>query len=196
MPKPTDLLPPFVQARLRELPRGLRKHIERSREIARGLAEQHGVDLERVDLAVAAHDLARALKADALLEQARRHGLRVRAVERRYPVLLHGPIAALWLEREGGVADGEVLGAVRWHTTGNRAMGPLAKVVFLADKLDPTKLSRYPYLDQIRDLAEHSLDGALLEFLDRELANFLRERRVIHPHSLVLRNRLMVEMEA
>ena len=108
---------------------------------------------------------------------------------------MHGHVAALWLQREGGVEDDEVLEAVRWHTTGRRGMGAVAKVVFLADKLDPDKIGRYPYLNEIRRLAEESLDRALLEFLDQGLANFLREGQMIHPESVELRNELLVTLE-
>ena len=188
-------LPAYVESRLQALPRGLREHVERSRDIGRNLAARHGVDPTRVDTGVAAHDIARALKSDALLEQAERFGLQLHPVEERFPILLHGHVAALWLQREGGVEDDEVLEAVRWHTTGRRGMGAVAKVVFLADKLDPDKIGRYPYLNEIRRLAEESLDRALLEFLEQGLANFLREGQMIHPESVELRNELLVTLE-
>ena len=185
-------LPDAIEARLRRLPSGLRDHTERAREVARDLAERHGVDPDLADLGVAAHDLARALKSDALLQEARRHRLRLHPVERHNPILAHGAVAARWLEREDGITDRRVLEAVRCHTTGRRGMGPVAKVVFLADKLDPQKVSRFPYLDEIRSLARQSLDLALLEFLNRGLEWFLRNGELIHPASLELRNELIL----
>ena len=105
-----------------------------------------------VDFAVAAHDLARAMKPDGLLSEAGRLGLDVHAIEERHPVLLHGAVAACWLEHEGCLADPDVLEAVRWHTTGRRGMGEVAKVVFLADKLDPVKVKHYAYLEGLPPL--------------------------------------------
>ena len=189
-------LPPLVEVRLKEMPRGLREHVECVRDIARRLAERHGVDLERVDLAAAAHDLARALKAEALLKEAKRYRLRLHPVERHKPVLLHGAVSSLWLQHEAGVKNGDVLEAVRWHTTGHRGIGQVAKVVFLADKLDPQKVARYPYLDKISSLAKESLDRALVEFLDLELVDFLKQGYLIHPGSLELRNELMAKLNA
>ena len=188
-------IPPPIEARLRQLPRGLRDHTERVRELARGLARRHGVDPARVDLAIVAHDLARAVKDDALLEQARRYGLRVHPVARRNPVLLHGPVTAMWLQREGGIGDREVLEAVRRHTTGRKGMGPVAKVVFLADKLDPHKVERDPRFEGLAALAQESLDRALLEFLNRQLAYFLHRGRLIHPDSVELRNGLIASLD-
>ena len=187
-------LPPGVASRLRELPRELQEHTQRVREVARELASWHGVDSVPVDLAAAAHDLARAAEADVVLEEARRNGLKIYPVEERLPVLLHGAVAALWLERTEGVVDRRVLEAVRWHSTGRSCMGPVAKVVFLADKLDPYKIIRYPYLEEVRSLARKSLDQAILEFLNRELAYRLHEGYLIHPESLELRNELIAAL--
>ena len=188
-------LPSVIESRLLALPKGLREHIERSREIGSSLALRHNVDAARVDLGIAAHDLARGLNGDALLEQAERYGLRLHPVEQRSPILLHGHIAALWLEREDGFDDEDVLEAVRWHTTGRRGMGAIAKVVFLADKLDPNKVRRYPYLNEVQRLAEESLDRAILEFLDQGLLYFVREGQLIHTESVELRNELMMALK-
>ena len=185
---------PVIETRLRTLPRGLREHVERVRKVGRELALRHGVDADLVDQGTAAHDLARAVKGEVLLEQARHYGLRVSSVERHSPILLHGPVAALWLTHEGGITDQRLLDAVRWHTTGKRGMGDVAKVVFLADKLDPCKVKRYPNLGAISDLARDSLDRALLEFLDQELDYLLREGLLVHPASVELRNELITAL--
>ena len=185
-------LPPAVEKRLRELPEGLREHIERSREVGRSLAAAFGVDVAKVDLGVAAHDLARAMKPDDLLAEARRIGLDLHPVETRHPVLLHGAVAAYWLEHEDDLTDPEVLEAVRWHTTGRRGMGDVAKVVFLADKLDPVKVEHYAYLEGVASDLERGLDDAILRLLDQELAYFIREGMLVHPESVELRNELIM----
>ena len=188
-------LPSVIESRMLALPKGLREHIERSREVGRSLARRHNVDAGRVDIGIAAHDLARALNGDALLEQAKRYGLRLHPVEQRSPILLHGLIAALWLENEHGFDDEDVLEAVRWHTTGRQGMGEIAKAVFIADKLDPNKVRRYPYLNEVQSLAEDSLDRAILEYLDQGLLYFVREGELIHPESVELRNELMMVLK-
>ncbi len=188
-------LPSVIESRLLALPKGLREHIERSREVGSSLARHHNVDATRVDIGLAAHDLARALNGDALLQQAERYGLQLHSVEQRSPILLHGLIAALWLERDHGFDDEDVLEAVRWHTTGRRGMGEIAKAVFLADKLDPNKVRRYPYLNEVQRLAEEGLDRAILEYLDQGLLYFVRARELIHPESVELRNELMMALK-
>ena len=171
---------------------GLREHVERVRQEAARLDVHYGMDLPQVDLAAAAHDLARALDGPTLLAEARRFGARVHPVERAEPLLLHGRVAALWLQNEDGIADVEVLQAVTWHTTGRKGMGPLAKVVFLADKMDPSKSSRYPYIDVVRVLATQNLDQALLTFLDHQIKDSVQRGWLIHPATLGLSNELTI----
>ena len=188
-------LPRCVSSRLDALPTGLREHVERVRDIGQRLALRHGVDAELVDLGIAAHDLARALDGAELVQRAEAIGLAPSAVERRLPVLLHGPLAAAELESDG-LAETQVLDSVRWHTTGHRGMGDVAKVVFLADKLDPQKARRYPYLGEIDRLARESLDVAVVRFLELSTADYLRQGRLIRPESIEFRNELLLASES
>ena len=73
-------------------------------------------------------------------------------------------------------------------------MGAVAKVVFLADKLDPRKVERYPYLERVALLAQDSLDAAILEYLSNELEYLLRQGMLIHSASVGLRNDLIIQM--
>ena len=190
------MLPSEIDARLAELPTGLREHVERAREVGRELAARHAVDQGLVDLAIAAHDLARGLNANRLLAEALHHDVNITLVERHSPMLLHGPVAARWLEQEGALTHDSVLQAVRWHTTGVPGMTRVAKVVFLADKLDPHKVAEYPYLQKVESLAAISVDEALLEHLDRVIEYLLGRKQMVHPASLELRNELVASLES
>ena len=185
-------LPDAIDARLRTLPTGLRDHIERSREVSQELAIRHGVDARLADMGTAAHDLARALGRRRLLSEARSLGLDVGMVERREPILLHGPIAARWLVEEDGGLDKVALESVEWHTTGRAGMSEVAKTVFLADKLDPRKVARFPYLERVSELSKRSLDLAILEYLDRTIEYFLGNGGLVHPASIEFRNELLI----
>ena len=149
-------LPDAIESRLIELPTGLRDHVERSREVGQELAIQHGIDARLVDTGIAAHDLARALKKRILMSEAERLGMGIDFVERSQPLLLHGPVAAGWLG-EDDYNVGAVLESVRFHTTGQPGMGDIAKVVFLADKLDPWKVERASFLRRVEATARTDL---------------------------------------
>ena len=162
------------------------------REIALEMARRHGADEEKAWLAASAHDIARAMDDAQLLSRARELGIPIGPLEEAVPFLLHGPVGAELLRRQGAI-DLEVYQAVHWHSTARAGMTPVEKVVFLADKLDPEKVNRYPYLSQLEALAAESLDRAILEFLNHDMARLLRSGRLIHPASLEARNHLLLK---
>ena len=184
-------LPVNLQATLDTLPKGLVEHIQRVRVLAVELAEGHNLDAVRVDFAAAAHDIARADPEFVLLAEARATGIPITNVDVDKPMLLHGPVGAGRLRTILAVTDEEILEAVHWHTTALATMGPIAKAVFLADKLDLSKASRYPHIGKVRELAADDLDQAVVEFLKSDLIRLLEEGAMIHPASLDALNGLL-----
>ncbi|MCH8280413.1 MAG: bis(5'-nucleosyl)-tetraphosphatase (symmetrical) YqeK [Chloroflexi bacterium] len=180
-----------IQSRVNKLPPGLQAHINRVSDIARELAPHHGVDPDRAALGMLAHDVARAMPNQELLRHAAEFNLPVTLVERQMPVMLHGPVGAEILQREDGLTEEDLYQAVYWHTTGHPSLDRLGKVVFLADKLDPLKISRYPYLPFLRELALEDLDRAILEFLSRETVARATTNEMVHPATVETRNHLL-----
>ena len=180
-----------IQRRVDALPSGLRDHIYRVRDIARQMAPEHGIDPEIASLAMLAHDVARAMPDDELLHRAAGLGLPIGTVERKLPLLLHGPVGAELLAKEDGLADHSIHQAVCWHTTAHPELDSLGKLVFLADKLDPQKAVVYPYQALLRSLATEDLDKAVLEFLSRETVALVSRGLMVHPKVLETRNCLL-----
>ncbi len=185
-------LPPALQARLDALPAGLQAHISRVRAIAQALAEAHGIDGALADLTAAAHDVARHLPGRQLIEEAEQLGLPVNSVERAVPILLHGPVGAGWLRRDGALVDQDALDGVHWHTTAHPDLAPLGQVVFIADKLDPHKAKSYPFQDEVRQAAGRGLEEGVLTFLDRSLQAHLERGELVHPMSTDTRNAILM----
>jgi len=181
-----------VQRRVDRLPAGLQAHIHRVVEIARELAVCHGINQEQAALAALAHDVARAMTDGELLRRAAGMGLPIGVVDRRVPILLHGPVGAEILQQEAGLTDISIYKAVYWHTTANPDLDELGKVVFIADKLDPAKIDSYPYLPQIRQMAFQDLDRAILHFLTRQAMDRLNRGELVHPVMVETRNALLV----
>lgn len=180
-----------VQQRVDALPAGLKAHIYRVREICLQLAERHAIPQERADLAILAHDVARAMPQRELIRRASQLGLPIGLVESQVPILLHGPVGAELLRREEGLEDPAIYQAIYWHSTAHPSLDDLGKAVFLADKLDPQKIARYPYLPQLHPLALEDLDRALLEFLTRELIALAGQGQPVHPAMVKARNALL-----
>ena len=180
-----------IQRRVRILPKGLQAHIYRVMDIARELAQRHGMDPEQASLGMLAHDVARAMGDEELTRRATELGLSIGVVESRVPILLHGPVGAEILRREDGLANDPLYQAVYWHSTGHPSLDTLGRLIFLADKLDPQKISYYPYIPLLRELALEDLDRALLEFLTRETVARVNSGDLVHPASYEMLNSLV-----
>ena len=151
-----------------------RPRIAHSREVARLASELcdrfHG-DEEKGYIAGIAHDLARELDPAEMLILAESDGRPIRAWERANPLLLHGRAGAAILTKHTGYVDEEALQAIRDHVTGRGSMGPLSKIVFAADFLEPTRDFVSPEFRR-RSLGL-SLDEMVLAVLERKI-HFVR----------------------
>ena len=174
-----------------ELPDGLVAHIDRVVALGEELARRHGLDVAQVRLAAQGHDLLRAVGDEELLARAEARGLELNSVERAAPVMLHGPLAALELRERFEMEDEAALHAVWWHTTGHPDYSGEAWAMFVADKVEPSKVSRTPELGVIRELAEESLEAAALAYLEFRLAEAIERRWQVHPMSTLARNALL-----
>ncbi len=189
-------LPP-VEARIADLPEWLQEHISRSRAIGADLCEIHGVGPADVDLALAAHDLFKAMDGDELLAEAGRRGWEADAVERAFPFLLHGQVAALWLMQESGIDEPSVIEAVTWHTTYAAKMGPVAALTFLADKIDPVKVQEWPWLEEVRDLSyKKRAEDAVELYLSRLVIRLIEKGEIAHTRTLDALNYLRLGRQA
>ncbi|MEE9247239.1 MAG: bis(5'-nucleosyl)-tetraphosphatase (symmetrical) YqeK [Dehalococcoidia bacterium] len=185
-----------LRRRIGHLPKGLLEHIDRVVDISLELAQRFDVDPEKVRVSALLHDVARATKGPELLRLAREYGLDIGPLEEKIPVFIHGPVGAEMVRRDMGVRDGEILEAIRYHTIGCGDMGPVARVLYLADKLDPSKDARYPFNPEVRGLARSDLERAILAFIDGDIASNLARGRLVHPSTIEFRNQLLAEMKA
>ena len=172
-----------VREELLQRPSGLVRHVERVLSEALPLARAWLADEERVELAVWGHDLFRSEPPAEQIRLAGEVGVEIDEDSRDYPILLHGPIAAVVLRERFGITDEEALFAVRDHTAGLGQMSLLAKILLIADKIEKKKRRGVPQLAGIRRIARRDLDTAILCWADWRWANEARERyRTQHAH--------------
>jgi predicted HD superfamily hydrolase involved in NAD metabolism len=158
------------------------EHTLRVADTAEDLALAHDLDAQWARLAALLHDAAREMAPEEFLHLADKWHLQVGDPERQSPKLLHGPVAAELARRELGVDDEEVLEAIRTHTTARTGMGPLALVLYVADKIEPAR--DYPSVGRLRTLARLDLNGAAAESLRRAIAHNEERGKATHPASL------------
>jgi predicted HD superfamily hydrolase involved in NAD metabolism len=147
-----------------------RPRLNHSREVARlssELCDRFHADEEKGYIAGMAHDLARELELPEIVLLAESDGMTVSDLERATPILLHGRAAAAVLTKHTGYADAETLQAIRDHVTGRAGMGPISKIVFAADYLEPTRDFVSPEFR--RRTLGLALDEMVLAVLERKL---------------------------
>ena len=96
--------------------------------------------------------------------------------------LLHSVVGARIAQDQYDMQDPEVLDAIRYHNTGFPGMSLLSMCVCLADSIEPLRKS-YPLLDQVRALAEHSVERALLLSLEGTAEYVLSRGKYLHPRT-------------
>ena len=146
------------------------------------LAQRFGLDREKAWLAGICHDLAAVVPRTQAVAVSRLLGLKPDSIEEQAPVLLHGPIAAAFLERRARVQDVDLLNAIRYHSTCRAGASELELALFVADKiaLDPTSL-RNDFVEQIREAGRQSLKEAAWLYLDWVLREGPGLGWLIHP---------------
>lgn len=190
--------PEGLPERLEEAARSLLspKRFEHSRGCSLFAAEvcvRVGIDPRKGLAAGWAHDMAKELPGDVQERLARDCPVAVPESVFGNPVLLHGPAAAALLAREYGVRDRDILEAAALHTVGRPDMGPLAKIVWAADKLEPGRR----HVDEAvrRRCLGLDPDALLLEALKATLAWLSAKGREVAPETLDLYNTLRKERE-
>lgn len=93
--------------------------------------------------------------------------------------LIHSPAGAIMAQREFNITDPGILDAITYHTTGRGGMTLLDKIVYLADKLEPSRT--YADLTKERELAVTDIDAALRLCVKSVKKKFESRGMKIHP---------------
>jgi nicotinate-nucleotide adenylyltransferase len=111
-------------------------HSRNTALMAWDLARAYGLDPDKAYLAGIGHDICKSFSLEDVKSMARRDGKGLSRMEKKNPALLHGRAGAVYLKERCRVTDSGILEAVALHTTGAEDMGPLAMLIYIADKLE------------------------------------------------------------
>ena len=123
-------------------------------------------------------------------EEARRFvkriGYQAEEVEIRQPKLLHGIIGEYLAKEMYGVTDEEVLGAIRWHTTGKAGMNLLEKIIYIADYIEP--LRSFDGIETMRRIAFEDLERCIVYCSESTIKFILKKGVLLHKNTVDTRN--------
>src|SRR5690554_5581423 len=98
------------------------KHTQGVVKSAIELSKRYNVDVNKAKLAALIHDNAKVLEEKELIKLANEHNLEMDEILEAQPSLLHASVGSILARRDFGVDDKEILGAIRFHTTGKANM--------------------------------------------------------------------------
>ncbi|WP_411553249.1 bis(5'-nucleosyl)-tetraphosphatase (symmetrical) YqeK [Paenibacillus lautus] len=183
----------LIEAVSSQMPAKRWEHTQGVMETAVILAGRFGADPVKAELAAILHDVAKYWPVQKLHQMMVEHKLSEELLHYDKQ-LWHAEVGAFVAEHEYGVTDAEVLDAIRYHTSGRIGMTLLDKVVCLADYMEPGR--DFPGVNNIRELANHSLEEALAAGFDSTIGHLLSRRQIIFPLTVLARNDLIKQLEA
>ncbi|OLN23422.1 phosphohydrolase [Domibacillus antri] len=157
-------------------------------ETAVHLAETYGADVKKAELAAIFHDYAKFRPKEEMKQLIIDEQMDERLLQFHHE-LWHAPVGALLVQREVGITDEEILAAIRWHTTGRPKMTLLEKIVYLADYIEPGR--RFPGVDDVRGIAAHHLDDAVLTAVKNTIFFLMSKRQPVFPATMDTYNDLI-----
>ena len=157
-------------------------------EKAKHLAEKYGSDAEKAYTTGLVHDIMKNESVEKMLQMIENDGQVLTESEIAITVTLHAIAGEIYLRKELGVTDEEVLSAVRWHTTGKEDMSLFEKIIYVADLVSDDR--EYPDVHEVRELAEENLDKTLLRGLSFTIEDNARKHKLIHTDTVKAYNYL------
>lgn len=169
----------FLELLESRLPKKTLHHVESVAQFMLTFASKAGISDEQAVTAGLLHDLCKALPKDELAQRARHYGLTEHLDN---PNLLHGPVAAEECIHELGIADDDIIDAIRHHTTGRKGWGPVGCALYVGDFAEP--LRTLPEADKVRNLLINNNFHEVLLFVARTRETYVRQRFTPDKNSL------------
>lgn len=152
------------------------------------LAGKYGADIEKTELAAIFHDYAKFRPKDEMrsiiIEQSMPEDLLEYSSE-----LWHAPVGAYLVKSEIGITDEEILGAIKYHTSGRPNMTLMEKCVFIADYIEPGRA--FPGVEEVRQMAQQNLDKAIALSLRNTVQFLMKKNQPVYPATFYTYNSIV-----
>jgi predicted HD superfamily hydrolase involved in NAD metabolism len=162
-------------------------HILGVEQMSQELADSHNCDRTLAGVAGLMHDLAKFFPPDKLLKMAVKYTIELDEITRQHPHLIHADASAIIAREEFGVDNQFILNAISNHTLGTPEMDKISCIVFIADKLEPSR-GNTPELENMRKVSHQHLYRGLVKTCDYSLHHLMQTSRPIHPRTILTRN--------
>lgn len=127
---------------------------------AASLAMRYDTDVEQAMYAGLLHDCGKYCSTSEQIHLCEKYGIHLSESELEMPALIHAKLGVYLAEHQYDVSSKEILQAIRYHTTGRKAMTLLEKIVYIADYIEPGR-KMIPILPEVRLAAFQNIDEAV-----------------------------------
>ena len=160
------------------------------------LAKVYGEDEEKSALTALTHDIAKEMTVDEYYKYAEENNVELSKDDKMCTSVLHGIIGADIVKKKYGFTD-EMCRAIYYHTTGITNMTTFEKIIFLADKVEERTRPK-DKADVIRNIIkEKGLDEAILWIADDyTIPKAIKNRGILHPNTINVRNEIIEKMKS
>jgi predicted HD superfamily hydrolase involved in NAD metabolism len=162
-------------------------------ETAAELAKFWGADVEKCKLAGLVHDCGKLKDKNKIIEHCKTYNVELTDEEKNNPNVIHAFLGEKLAEVLYGIDDPEILEAIRYHTTGEKNMTLISKIIFLADYIEPGRNGMH--FEDVKKEAYKNIDKAMLKAYDYNIEKLLRLGEVIHTSTIRGRNDIVIRMK-
>lgn len=156
------------------------EHSLRVARKAKELAKRFGVDEKSTEIAGLLHDISCIIPRNRMLDVARELDIEVLAEEEQVPMILHQKLSKAIAKEVFNIEDDEILNAMGCHTTLRKDATSLDMVLFIADKMEWDQKDIPPYMDEIKEGLNISLEHGAYTYI-KYLLDDRENLMVVHP---------------
>ncbi len=140
------------------------EHSVRVAETAQKLCSIFGYSQRKGYLAGLAHDICKNMEDEELVKLVSKTGYEISDIEKNKLSLLHGKAASILIQEKFSIDDSDVIEAVSKHTFGGTGLCPLAKIIYVADKIEPGRpQSTNEYRENLYSMSLNKMTLAVVE---------------------------------
>ena len=154
------------------------------------LAKLYGENEEKAYTAGILHDITKEFPKEEQLRIITDFGIILDNVQQKAPKLWHSISGSVYIQTALDVTDGDIVNAVRYHTTGRANMSLLEKIIYIADYTAQGRT--YNGVEIMREKSRSSLEDAMIFSFQFTFQKLSSEEIAIHPDELFAYNDIVL----
>lgn len=156
------------------------------------LAKIYDEDVDEAALAGLTHDIGKELPESEIYRIVNNNNIYLDDIEKSCFYLIHGKVGAQIVKEKYGFNE-RIQKAITNHTITSPDMDLLSKIVFVADKTEDTRTDDNIDIEEQRNISKVNLDDAIILIINNSIKKLIKKGDVIHPGTILTRNRLIID---